>query len=226
MHLIGCEKHLHSSCLSNESRQPLCSTPPGDQAQGSAPMPEDGMRPGDAPRACQRQVESSAHAVAVNRRNRRSGKLSDSIHQRLSHLCEAKSLRAGECADFGKVAPAEKKLSLPVTMRHDGGFSAIFWTAAASAMMRARVRRLVPSAEVSCRIAAWFCRSMRYRLSPAMSLITQDRVAKLNALSSVRRHTGFDESPWRCLVLLWLNDAKSPSGAQESGCSVNEQALS
>jgi len=109
MHLIGCEKHLHSSCLSNESRQPLCSTPPGDQAQGSAPMPEDGMRPGDAPRACQRQVESSAHAVAVNRRNRRSGKLSDSIHQRLSHLCEAKSLRAGECADFGKVSTGRKK---------------------------------------------------------------------------------------------------------------------
>jgi hypothetical protein len=66
-------------------------------------MAEDGVRPGDPARTSQRQIESSAHAVAVNRSNCGSGEAGDSVHQALAHLREAKCLASVQVGDFKEV---------------------------------------------------------------------------------------------------------------------------
>ena len=94
MQLFGGEEHLQGARLADQPRQPLCAAPSGDESEGSAAMAEDGVRPGDAMSAGQRQVESSTHAVSVNGGDGGSREVGHGLHQPLTHVREAKGFGA------------------------------------------------------------------------------------------------------------------------------------
>ena len=64
----------------DESRQALGAAPSGDESECGAAMSEDGMRTGNAVTAGQSEIESSAHAVAVNGCDGGCGEVGDGLH--------------------------------------------------------------------------------------------------------------------------------------------------
>ncbi len=109
MKFFSGKKHGKCATSSHESRQALGSAPSGHEAQGRASMSEDGVRGRDAVMTGQRQVESSTHAVAMNRGIDRGGKPGDSIHEVLPHSGECDRGGAGERANFREIRPRGEK---------------------------------------------------------------------------------------------------------------------
>ena len=104
------EEHLQRAGLSHQSRKTLCASPSGDQAQGSAAMREQRMRPGDAAIARQRKVESSTHAVAVHGGDGGDREVGDGVHQALAHLGKAKGLGAMQFGNFVQVSARREEM--------------------------------------------------------------------------------------------------------------------
>jgi len=70
------------------------------------------MSAGDAPIAGERQIESSAHAVALNRSDGWSREAGDGSHQALTHLREAECSRAGQSRNLVEVGPRREELRI------------------------------------------------------------------------------------------------------------------
>ena len=70
------------------------------------------MSAGDAPIAGERQIESSAHAVALNHSDGGSREAGDGSHQALTHLREAECFRAGQRRNLVEVGPCREKLRI------------------------------------------------------------------------------------------------------------------
>jgi hypothetical protein len=104
MQFLRRQEHLQRTRLADQTRQTLGAAPTGDQSERGPTMPEDGVRPGDATIARQRQVQSSAHAVTVYRGNGRSRETGHGIHQPLPHLRESKSFRSIKLGYFVQVS--------------------------------------------------------------------------------------------------------------------------
>lgn len=85
-------EHFQRTFLADYSRQPLCASPPGDEAERRAAVAKDGVRSGNAARARQREIEPATHAVSMHGCDGRSGEVRYVIHEVLPHLGESKSL--------------------------------------------------------------------------------------------------------------------------------------
>ncbi len=85
---LGCDKQLERSSLSDQARQALRSAPTCDEAERCSAMAEHRVGRGNSVMASEREVESSAHAMAFNGGDYGSGKSGDGIHQSLTHLRE------------------------------------------------------------------------------------------------------------------------------------------
>ena len=103
MQLLGGEKHLQGAGLADPARKSLRASPTGDEAQYCATMAEDSMRACDAATACQGQVETSTHAIALNGSYGRSREVGDGAHQALAHVCEPKGLGTVQLGDLVEV---------------------------------------------------------------------------------------------------------------------------
>jgi len=101
---------LQRPTLPDQSRQTLRSSPSGHEAQSSAAMSEHGVRRGNSAMTSQREIKTSAHAVAFNRGDHRSGIAGDGVHERLSHGRKLIRLRTGQGGNFVQVGPHRKKL--------------------------------------------------------------------------------------------------------------------
>src|ERR1044071_97375 len=82
-HHLRCDKHLQRSRLSNQTWQPLRSTPSGHHAKAGSAMAEYNIRSCDAKIESQCQIHASTHAVAVNCRKDGNRKLVDCRHEPL-----------------------------------------------------------------------------------------------------------------------------------------------
>jgi len=103
--LLGGEKHLQCSRLTNEPRKALGASPAGDETQSGTAMSKDSLRASDSLTACERQVKPSAHAVAMNGGEGRGRKVGNRIHQALSHVREAEGLGAIQLGDLLEIGP-------------------------------------------------------------------------------------------------------------------------
>jgi hypothetical protein len=110
MQLLGGEKHLQCAGLTNDPRKALGASPAGDETEGSAAMSKDSVWARDSVTACERQVESTAHAVALNGGDRRSREVGNGIHQALSHVRELERFSAVEFDDLVEIGPRGEEL--------------------------------------------------------------------------------------------------------------------
>lgn len=92
-YFLGGDEQLKRSSLPDQAWQALRSSPASDEAERSAAMAKHRVGRGNSAMTGERQVESSAHAMAFDGSDDRSGKRRDGIHQSLTHL--------GECVGFG-----------------------------------------------------------------------------------------------------------------------------
>jgi hypothetical protein len=103
---------LERTSFADEAWESLCSSPAGDEAESRSSMSEDGVPSGDAATACERQIETSAHAVSVNGGDGGSREIGDGIHQTLSHLREAKCFGAVQLSDFVEIGSGGKEMGI------------------------------------------------------------------------------------------------------------------
>ncbi len=75
-------------------------------------MSEDGMGRSDSAVTGEREIKTSAHAVAFDRGDDGSGIAGDRVHQRLSHDGELVGLGAAERGDFIQVGADREKLAI------------------------------------------------------------------------------------------------------------------
>ena len=104
MQLFRRQEHFQRSRFAYDSREPLRASPPGDKPERRAAMAKDGMRSGNATRARQRQVEATAHAIAMHSCDGRSREVRDSVHETLAHLGEVErlgSVQLGNLVEIG-----------------------------------------------------------------------------------------------------------------------------
>jgi hypothetical protein len=73
-------------------------------------VPKDGVRAGNSALTRQSKIQASAHAVAVDGRNRESGEARHTLHEELPHLCKAKGLRSGQRGNLIEVSPGGKEM--------------------------------------------------------------------------------------------------------------------
>jgi hypothetical protein len=86
----------------------LRTTPAGDEPEGGAAVPEDGVGVSDAKIAGQRQVESAAHTVSVNSSADGGREVVDKLHETLSRSCELEGVGA-EGDDFIQVSTGREE---------------------------------------------------------------------------------------------------------------------
>ncbi len=106
------DKKLQRSSLPDQSRQALRPSPSRHEAEGGATMAKNSVGRGDPAVTGEREIETSAHAVAFDRGHDRRGIAGDGVHQRLSHGREFISLRAGQRGDFVQICADRKKLAI------------------------------------------------------------------------------------------------------------------
>jgi hypothetical protein len=75
-------------------------------------MSEDGVGCGDPAVTGEREIKTSAHAVAFDRGDDRHGIAGDCVHERLSHARELVGFRTGQCGDFVQVGADREKLAI------------------------------------------------------------------------------------------------------------------
>ena len=73
-------------------------------------MSKDSVWARDSVTACERQVESPAHAVALNGGDRRSREVGNGIHQALSHVREVERFSAVKFEDLMEIGPRGEEL--------------------------------------------------------------------------------------------------------------------
>ena len=118
--LLGSEKHLQRAGLTNEPRKALGASPSGDETQGGAAMSEDGVRAGDSVMAREREVQSSAHAVAVNGSDGWSREVGDAVHQPLPHLGELEGFGAVQLGNLTEIGSSRKEMRVTGNHKPDG----------------------------------------------------------------------------------------------------------
>jgi len=119
MQFFGSQEHLQRTRSADQARQALRASPSGDEPEGRAAMSEDCVRPGNSVPAGKRQVETSAHAVAVNRGNRWGREVGHGLHQPLAHQCEAKGVGAVQSSDFAQIGAGGEEVT--VAGEHEPG---------------------------------------------------------------------------------------------------------
>ena len=101
--LLGRDKHFECFCFSDESRQPLRSSPACDEPQRCTTMCENRIRRGDSPVASESQIESTAHAVPADGRADWSGEALYRGHKRLANAREFASLGRGQGRNLAQI---------------------------------------------------------------------------------------------------------------------------
>ena len=151
------DEKLERSALPDQARQALRTSPSGHEAESGAAMSKDGMGRGDPAVTGEREIETSAHAVAIDGGDDRGGKLAIAF---MSVCPMAENWQASEpvsAAISFRSAPTEKKWRLPAMISGRSCFCSSSLSsakAAVSASTQARVRRLVPSGEVRRKMRA------------------------------------------------------------------------
>src|SRR5208337_4814879 len=94
------DEKLQRSAFPDQARQTLRASPPGHEAESGAAMSEDGVGRGDPAVTGEREIKTSAHAVAFDRGNDGGGITGDCVHEGLSHGGELASCGAGQHGVF------------------------------------------------------------------------------------------------------------------------------
>ena len=100
---LGRNQQLERSSLPDEPRETLGSSPTCDQAQSGAAMAKYRAGSGKSTMTGEGQIESSSHAMAVDRSNYKSRITGDGVHERLAFRGESVGFRAGERGDFVEI---------------------------------------------------------------------------------------------------------------------------
>jgi len=106
------DEEFQRSGLPDQARQALRASPSGDEAECSAAMSEDGLGCGDPAVTGEREVETSAHAVAFDGGDDAGRIAGDCVHQCLSHGGELVGFGTGQCRDLMQVGADRKKLPI------------------------------------------------------------------------------------------------------------------
>ena len=106
-----CQK-LQRSSLPNQTRQALRPSPSGHEAESRAAMSEHRVRRGDPAVTCQRKIKPSAHAMALDRSDNRSGITGDCVHERLSHSGELVAFGASQDGNFLQIGANGEKMPI------------------------------------------------------------------------------------------------------------------
>jgi len=83
------------------------------------------IRGSDAIVASESQIETSAHAVALNRRVDRSRELGNGIHQSLAHSSKSVGIRSTQRTDLAKIRSHRKELLVPTKNERPSAASAL-----------------------------------------------------------------------------------------------------
>ena len=111
------QEHLQRSRFADKARQALRTAPSGHDAERCPAMPEDRGSGGDAQIACERQIESAAHAVAFDGSDDRRGVSIDCLHQPLPCRGERERVSGLQRADLLQIGARRKEAC--VTAQHD-----------------------------------------------------------------------------------------------------------
>lgn len=106
------DEKLERSALADQTRQALRTSPSGHEAESGAAMSKDGVGRGDPAVTGEREIETSAHAVAINGGDDGDGVAGDCVHECLSHGGELAGFGAGQCGDFVQVGADREKMAI------------------------------------------------------------------------------------------------------------------
>jgi hypothetical protein len=97
------DEKLQGSALPDQAWQALRASPAGHETQSGTTMSKDSIGSGDPTVTSEREIETSAHAVAFDHGDDRRWIADDRVHQRLSHGGELVSFGPGQWGDFIQV---------------------------------------------------------------------------------------------------------------------------
>ncbi len=106
------DKKFQRSALPDQARQPLRASPSGHEAESGAAMSEDGVGRGDPAVTGEREIKTSAHAVAFDGGDDRGGIAGECVHECLSRGGELVGFGTGQCGDFVQVGADREKLTI------------------------------------------------------------------------------------------------------------------
>jgi hypothetical protein len=107
--LFGSHKHLQRLCFPHQSRQPLCSTPTGDQPQRCTAMSENHAGRRDASVTSEGKIEPTAHTVPFDGRVHRRRRTLDCIHQGPAHSGEFVGRRSGQSCNLSQISASREE---------------------------------------------------------------------------------------------------------------------
>src|SRR5208282_2675141 len=96
----------------DQARQALRASPSGHEAESGAAMSEDGVRCGDPAVTGEREIETSAHAVAFDGGDDGGGIAGECVHECLPHGGETIGFGTGQCCYFFKFGAHREKLTI------------------------------------------------------------------------------------------------------------------
>jgi hypothetical protein len=106
------DKKLQRSALPDQARQALRASPSGHEAESGAAMSEDGVGRGDPAVTGEREIKTSAHAVAFDGSDDGDGIARECVHESLPHGGEAIGFGTSQCSDFVKIGADREKLAI------------------------------------------------------------------------------------------------------------------
>src|SRR5208282_6014558 len=105
-------KKFQRSALPDEARQALRTSPSGHEAESGAAMSEDGVGCGDPAVTGEREIKTSAHAVAFDGGDHGGGIAGECVHECLSHGREPIGFGTGPRSACVKVGADREKLAI------------------------------------------------------------------------------------------------------------------